>query len=153
MKEKKFQYGAENPFTLLHDYMGHLLSWENTSGFEHTSNTPISDDADICAFAYTLIKPTRPYENNDFHITLKVVNKKNSSLDSVKVSLEMTRNGVTTALIQFRQSPAILNGIGTVDGTSRLLSNASFTARWKLKPVNNVRLTHDAQYQVSGPLS
>lgn len=33
-------------------------------------------DEDICAYAYSLITPERPYENSEFQITIRVINKK-----------------------------------------------------------------------------
>uniref|UniRef100_A0A915PNL5 EGF-like domain-containing protein n=1 Tax=Setaria digitata TaxID=48799 RepID=A0A915PNL5_9BILA len=142
------QYGADNPFTLLHDYLGRLLSWslEDVSNIKPTLKL-INDDEDICAYAYTLITPEKPYESNEFHIKLKVINKKKEPLEFVKVTLEMVPSRTDTMPMQFHTGPLILDGIGDIGRTSLLPPNASFTAKWNLKPVKNKRLIYEAEYQ------
>ncbi|EJW83234.1 hypothetical protein WUBG_05852, partial [Wuchereria bancrofti] len=148
------QYGAANPFTLLHDYMGKLLSWhsENMSDSQQTL-TPGNSYDDICAYAYSLITPEKPYENSEFHIRLKVANKKNEPLESVKVTLEIIQSHASTVSsgdttpIQFRIRLVMLNGIGSIDRASKLPPNASFVVNWNLKPVKNVRLIREVEYQ------
>lgn len=53
-----------------------------------------------------------------------------------------------TTPMQFRIGPVILDGIGSIDRGSKLPPNASFVANWSLKPVKNIRLIREAQYQV-----
>lgn len=57
--------------------MVRLLTWrsENMSDSEQILKYG-SDYEDICAYAYTLITPEKPSENSEFHIQLKVINKK-----------------------------------------------------------------------------
>ncbi|VBB29508.1 unnamed protein product [Acanthocheilonema viteae] len=145
------QYGADNPFALLHDYMGKLLSWrsENMSNSQQILKFE-NDYEDICAYAYTLITPEKPYENSEFHIRLKVINKKEKSLESVKVTLEMIQSHASDSdavPMQFRIGTVMLNGISSIDRTSNLPPNASFVASWNLKPVKNTRLIHETEYQ------
>ncbi|EJD76796.1 tenascin [Loa loa] len=148
------QYGADNPFALLHEYMGRLLSWpsENISGSQQILTLGKSYE-DICAYAYSLIAPEKPYENSEFHIRLKVINKKNEPLESVKVTLEMIQSGayiapgVDTTFMQFRIGAVTLDGIGSIDRASKLPPNASFVAIWSLKPVKNMRLIRETEYQ------
>lgn len=52
------------------------LSAENTSGLRQIMPHENDNDEDICAYAYILITPEKPYENNEFHIKLKMINKK-----------------------------------------------------------------------------
>nr|CDP96394.1 Bm5475, isoform d [Brugia malayi] len=148
------QYGAANPFTLLHDYMRKLLSWhsKNMSDSQQTL-TPGNSYDDICACAYSLITPEKPYENSEFHIRLKVANKKNEPLESIKVTLEMIQSDTDTVSsddttpIQFRIRLVMLDGIGSIDRASKLSPNTSFVANWNLKPVKNVRLIREVEYQ------
>ncbi|CAG9532965.1 unnamed protein product [Cercopithifilaria johnstoni] len=149
------QYGTDNPFALLHDYIGRLLSWEseNMSGSQQVLKFA-SDYEDICAYAYSLITPEKLYENGEFNIRLKVINKKKESLESVKVTLEMIQSRADTSSgtdatpsMQFWIGPVMLDGIGSIDHTSKLLPNMSFVASWNLKPVKNMRLIHETEYQ------
>lgn len=81
------------------------------------------------------------------------------SLESVKVTLEMIQSradrapGANTTPMQFRIVPVTLNGIGSIDGISKLSPNASFVARWNLKPIKNMRLIHETGYQVCSQIS
>ncbi|MCP9264872.1 hypothetical protein DINM_023045 [Dirofilaria immitis] len=144
------QYGDENPFALLHSYMGKLISWslENVSGSQQTMKFG-NDDEDICAYAYSLVTPERPYENSEFHITLRVINKKKEPLEFVTVKLEMIRSLADTARapLQFRIGPVVLDGINDINRASKLLPNASFVANWSLKPIKKMRLIREAEYQ------
>ncbi|VDO27884.1 unnamed protein product [Onchocerca flexuosa] len=144
------QYSDDNPFALLHNYMGRLLSGssENKSGSQQALKFENTDE-DICAYAYSLITPERPYENSEFQITLRVINKKKEPLEFVKVKLEMIQSRDDTALppMQFRIGPVMLDGIGSIDRASKLLPNASFVAKWSLKPVKNMRLIREVEYQ------
>ncbi|KAM3717366.1 Teneurin-m [Dirofilaria immitis] len=146
------QYGDENPFALLHSYMGKLISWslENVSGSQQTMKFG-NDDEDICAYAYSLVTPERPYENSEFHITLRVINKKKEPLEFVTVKLEMIRSLADTARapLQFRIGPVVLDGINDINRASKLLPNASFVANWSLKPIKKMRLIREAEYQAS----
>lgn len=59
-----------------------------------------------------------------------------------------TASGTATTPMQFLIGPVILDGIGSIDRTSKLPPNASFVATWNLKPVKNMRLIREAEYQV-----
>lgn len=76
-------------------------------------------------------------------------------LEFVKVRLEMIQSRDDTALapMQFRIGPVMLNGIGSIDRASKLLPNASFIAKWSLKPVKNMRLIREVEYQVCHQIS
>uniref|UniRef100_A0A914RBM4 Uncharacterized protein n=1 Tax=Parascaris equorum TaxID=6256 RepID=A0A914RBM4_PAREQ len=142
----QLQYGADNPFALLHDHIGRLLSLDNTPPPYPFSSA--NNNEDICAIGYTLISPSKPNENDEIVVKLRIDNKKRDPLLNVRVSLEMLRERPDTTLIQFRIGPLTFEGIRSLDGDAHLPANSSFTAQWLIRPVHSSRLMNVARYQV-----
>ncbi|VDN01394.1 unnamed protein product [Thelazia callipaeda] len=142
------QYGAENPFALLHNYMERLLSaeMENHSGFQKFTKTE-DDYNDVCAIAYALITPEKLFEYNEFYLKLKVINKKKDPLEFVKLTLEMAQNRDDNIPIQFFIELFKLDGIDSISGSSKLPANSALTAYWRLKPRRTTRLIRETEYQ------
>lgn len=71
------------------------------------------------------------------------------ALSGIRVTLEMVRVHLDSMPLQFRISPVKLNGIGDLEGGSKLQPNQTVMASWTMKSSTSTRLTQLAHYQVT----
>ncbi|XGW03703.1 hypothetical protein V3C99_015125, partial [Haemonchus contortus] len=128
------QNGASDPFSLLHEYIGQILT-TNDSGDEE------------CMRAAVYIEPLVIYEDSSVTIDVYIENLQDSTLTNIDLSIEFVRNDMFVPRIDFGVGPSWSAGINTMNGFGVLGPRSSFEVHWTRKIITENRLTSTAFYQ------
>ncbi|KAK6756638.1 hypothetical protein RB195_014827 [Necator americanus] len=129
------QNGASDPFSLLHEYIGQIL----------TTNDSRDED---CLTAAVVIEPLVIYEDSSVTIDVFVQNLQEVTLTNIDLSIDFVRNDMFAPRVEFGVGPSWSAGINTVNGFGVLAPHSSFEMHWTRKIIVSNRLTTSAYYQV-----
>ncbi|VDL67715.1 unnamed protein product, partial [Nippostrongylus brasiliensis] len=134
LKSLTRQNGANDPFSLLHEYIGQILT-TNDSRDEH------------CIQAAVLVDPLVIYEDSSVAIDVYIENLRDSTLTNIDLTIEFERNDMFAPRIEFAVGPSWSAGINSMNGYGVLAPKSSFEVHWTRKVVTENRLTATAFYQ------
>ncbi|KAK6022543.1 hypothetical protein OSTOST_11759 [Ostertagia ostertagi] len=97
------QNGASDPFSLLHEYIGQILT------------TNDSQDED-CIKAAVFVDPLVIYEDSSVNIDVYIENLQDSTLTNIDLSIEFVRNDMFAPAIDFGVGPSWSAGINSMNG-------------------------------------
>ncbi|ETN80655.1 hypothetical protein NECAME_09047, partial [Necator americanus] len=97
------QNGASDPFSLLHEYIGQIL----------TTNDSRDED---CLTAAVVIEPLVIYEDSSVTIDVFVQNLQEVTLTNIDLSIDFVRNDMFAPRVEFGVGPSWSAGINTVNG-------------------------------------
>uniref|UniRef100_A0A0K0DCL2 EGF-like domain-containing protein n=1 Tax=Angiostrongylus cantonensis TaxID=6313 RepID=A0A0K0DCL2_ANGCA len=126
--------GATDPFSLLHEYVGQILTTRDNRDEE-------------CMSAAVLVEPYVIYEDSTLTIDVFIESLQDSTLTNIDLSIDFVRNDMFVPPISFGVGPSWSAGINTISGFGVLAPRSSFEVHWSRKIITENRLTATAFYQ------
>ncbi|WKY10803.1 hypothetical protein Q1695_002846 [Nippostrongylus brasiliensis] len=134
LKSLTRQNGANDPFSLLHEYIGQILTTNDSRD-------------ELCIQAAVLVDPLVIYEDSSVAIDVYIENLRDSTLTNIDLTIEFERNDMFAPRIEFAVGPSWSAGINSMNGYGVLAPKSSFEVHWTRKVVTENRLTATAFYQ------
>ncbi|KAL6741896.1 hypothetical protein Aduo_015107 [Ancylostoma duodenale] len=128
------QNGASDPFSLLHEYIGQILTTNDSRDEE-------------CLAAAVVVDPVMIYEDSSVTIDVYIQSLQDTTLTNIDLSIDFVRNDMFAPRINFGVGPSWSAGINTMNGFGVLAARSSFEMHWTRKIIAENRLTTSAFYQ------
>ncbi|EYB92442.1 hypothetical protein Y032_0194g1447 [Ancylostoma ceylanicum] len=128
------QNGASDPFSLLHEYIGQILTTNDSRDEE-------------CLAAAVVVDPVVIYEDSSVTIDVYIESLQDTTLTNIDLSIDFVRNDMFAPRINFGVGPSWSAGINTMNGFGILAARSSFEMHWTRKIIAENRLTTSAFYQ------